>query len=342
MRSLSLRSLTALGSRSLCTPSSGHSWIRSLLLLPRSMAVHTSHTGHPSISTLPRGSEHTPDFRIYFRNEKGQFISPFHDVPMIHDPSKNIFNAAIEVPKWTNAKMEISLKDELNPIRQDIKKGKLRYVANCFPYKGYIWNYGFIPQTWEDPEHVDPSTHCKGDGDPIDLCEIGQQVHPRGSIVQTKILGTLALVDEGETDWKILAIDVEDPLSEVLHDIEDIQKYMPGFIEATVDWFRIYKIPDGKPPNVFAFDGKPRDRAFALNILSELHHQWKSLMNRSDEKVPDSISRACTSLSGSVDSSLIFKQELASQVVDSREPHDPPREALSSVIDKWHFVGDRH
>ena len=27
--------------------------------------------------------------------------------------------------------------------------GKLRYVANCFPHHGYIWNYGAIPQTWE-------------------------------------------------------------------------------------------------------------------------------------------------------------------------------------------------
>ena len=24
-----------------------------------------------------------------------------------------------------------------------------RFVANCFPHHGYIWNYGAIPQTWE-------------------------------------------------------------------------------------------------------------------------------------------------------------------------------------------------
>ena len=28
---------------------------------------------------------------------------------------------------------------------------------------------------------------------------------------QVKVLGTLALIDEGETDWKILAIDINDP-----------------------------------------------------------------------------------------------------------------------------------
>jgi len=57
---------------------------------------------------------------------------------------------------------------------QDVKKGRIRFASNIFPHKGYIWNYGAIPQTWEDPSHVDPDTGCKGDGDPIDVVEIGE------------------------------------------------------------------------------------------------------------------------------------------------------------------------
>lgn len=45
-----------------------------------------------------------------------------------------------------NISFQIATKDLLNPIKQDVKKGKLRYVANVFPHKGYIWNYGAIPQ----------------------------------------------------------------------------------------------------------------------------------------------------------------------------------------------------
>lgn len=52
----------------------------------------------------------------------------------------------VEVPRWTNAKMEISKEEPFNPIKQDIKKSKLRYVRNCFPHHGYIWNYGAFPQ----------------------------------------------------------------------------------------------------------------------------------------------------------------------------------------------------
>lgn len=68
------------------------------------------------------------------------------------------------------------MKDKLNPIKQDIKKGNPRFVPNCFPHKGYIWNYGALPQTWEDPNIVDENTKCKGDNDPIDCIEIGYKV----------------------------------------------------------------------------------------------------------------------------------------------------------------------
>jgi inorganic pyrophosphatase len=50
----------------------------------------------------------------------------------------------------------------LNPIKQDVKNGKLRFVNNIFPHHGYIWNYGALPQTWEDPAHVEPDTNAKG------------------------------------------------------------------------------------------------------------------------------------------------------------------------------------
>ena len=36
--------------------------------------------------------------------------------------------------------------------------------------------YVFVLQTWEDPNHIDPETGCKGDGDPVDVCEIGHRV----------------------------------------------------------------------------------------------------------------------------------------------------------------------
>lgn len=37
------------------------------------------------------------------------------------------------------------------------------------------------------------------------------QVCSRGEIIKVKVLGTLALIDEGETDWKVIVINTEDP-----------------------------------------------------------------------------------------------------------------------------------
>jgi len=279
----------------------------------------------------PRGNLYNDNFRLFFKNGNGEIISPMHDIPMAENVDTNEFNMVVEVPRWSNAKMEINLKGKLNPIKQDMKKGKLRFVANCFPHKGYIWNYGAIPQTWEDPEHIDTHTNCKGDGDPIDVCEIGSKVHQRGAIIRVKILGTLAMIDEGETDWKILAIDVNDEMAPKLNDIEDIETHMPGFLAATVEWFKIYKMPDGKPPNDFAFDAKPKNKDFAIGIVKSLHEQWKSMMVR--EADPDGVSRACTSY----DCQSKIGQGDAESVVNAEENPGETCE-LADSVDKWHYV----
>lgn len=44
---------------------------------------------------------------------------------------------------------------------------------------------------------MDPATGCKGDNDPIDVLEIGSRISKQGEVVQVKILGTVALIDEG-------------------------------------------------------------------------------------------------------------------------------------------------
>lgn len=73
-----------------------------------------------------------------------------------------------------------------------------------------------MPQTWEDPSHIHPDTQAKGDNDPIDVCEIGESVGYTGQVKQVKVLGAMALLDEGETDWKIIAVDIKDPLADKL------------------------------------------------------------------------------------------------------------------------------
>ncbi|XP_011502322.1 PREDICTED: inorganic pyrophosphatase [Ceratosolen solmsi marchali] len=284
-----------------------------------------------SFTTIERGTPNSPDYKLFFQNEKNP-ISPMHDISLFADESNKIFHMIVEVPRWTNAKMEINLIEPLNPIKQDIKKGNLRYVANCFPHHGYIWNYGALPQTWENPDVLDEATGFKGDNDPIDVLEIGYRVAKRGDVLKVKVLGAVALIDEGETDWKIIVIDVNDPLANQINDVTDIDKHYPGLLKATVEWFKIYKIPDGKPENQFAFNGEAKPRDFALHVIEEVHKHWQNLIKK--ETSAGNIS--CTNVTV-IDSPFQITINAAKEVV---EKASELQEALpiDSIVDKWHYV----
>lgn len=104
-----------------------------------------------------------------------------------------------EIPKGTVAKMEIATKEEHNPIKQDSKDGKLRVIK----YGKFPFNYGAIPQTWENPNEKHEATGLQGDNDPIDVVELSPGPLSEGGVIPLKVLGALALIDEGELDWKV-------------------------------------------------------------------------------------------------------------------------------------------
>lgn len=64
---------------------------------------------------------------------------------------------------------------------------------------------------------------------------------------QVKILGVMALLDEGETDWKVIVVDIRDPLAGKLNDIEDVERHLPGLVRATNEWFRCASCPVPNP-----------------------------------------------------------------------------------------------
>lgn len=75
-------------------------------------------------------------------------------------------------------------------------------------------------QTWEDPTSIHPETKARGDNDPLDVIEIGETIATVGQVKQVKVLGTMALLDEGETDWKVVVIDINDPLASKLNGMD--------------------------------------------------------------------------------------------------------------------------
>jgi len=218
-----------------------------------------------STSTEVVGEAGTESFRLKFKDESGD-ISPWHDIPLKDGDN---YNMIVEIPKMTKAKMEVATKEEKNPIAQDIKKGNLR------DYHGPIfWNYGCLPQTWEDPNEKHPELGFFGDDDPIDVVEIGSSSLEMGSVKTVKALGVLAMIDDGELDWKVLAISTDDPLAKEYNDIDDVPDSVKDGVR---EWFRWYKTPDDKPINEFGFDEKYLNVAKTEEVIEETHQAWKKL-----------------------------------------------------------------
>jgi len=283
---------------------------------------------NPTYTARKVAAPHTLEHRIYIEKD-GVPVSPFHDIPLYANDQQTVLNMVVEIPRWTNAKQEISKDEELNPIKQDTKKGKLRFVRNCFPHKGYLWNYGAFPQTWEDPNVTHPETKHNGDNDPLDVCEIGELVAKPGEVKQVKVLGVMALLDEGETDWKIIVIDVNDPLAPRLNDIEDVERHLPGLLRATNEWFRIYKIPDGKPENQFAFSGECKNKKYAMEVVRECAEAWEKLITGKTQ--PGEINLTNVAVSHSAN-----RVDPSSLKIPAGEDKAPA--PIDPSIDKWFYI----
>lgn len=223
----------------------------------------------------------TLEFRNFLTVDGKDGVSFWHDIPLRAEGKT--YNVVIEIPRQTKAKMEMSTTEPYSPIKQDVKKGKLRDYN--MPIE---WNYGAFPQTWEQPDHVwDGLEGHSGDNDPVDVVDLSTIRVETGSVIQVKVIGALAMIDEGEVDWKVLVINVADPLAERINSLEDCEELLPGQVSAVRDWFAWYKaldetgarIPD-KEPNFFGFGGEALDTEKAVQVIAEAHASWKALISK--------------------------------------------------------------
>jgi len=209
------------------------------------------------------------DFRLFYKR-RGQPISPWHHLAL-QLPGSPFYTMVTEIPRGSNQKMEVTDDERFNPIKQDLKNGAVRVLT----HGPVLRNYGMMPQTWEDPAHVRPDVSYPGDGDPLDIIDMGDSVLSIGSVTQVKVLGVLGLIDEGECDWKILAVQARDPLARELNDIDDVLRKRPGTVEEVREWYRVYKKADGKAENSYLYDGVVKNKAFAEEVIRECHESWK-------------------------------------------------------------------
>jgi len=75
---------------------------------------------------------------------------------------------------------------------------------------------------------VSPAGAAQGDNDPVDVVEIGEQQLEMGGVYAVKPLAVLAMIDDGELDWKIVSIRADDPRAASVNDVEDVERRAPG------------------------------------------------------------------------------------------------------------------
>lgn len=232
------------------------------------------------------GAAQTLEYRKFLQAE-GAPASYWHDVPL-RTPS-GAMRAVIEITRETRAKMEIATDEAGTPIKQDVKKGKLRDYN--IPIK---WNYGALPQTWEQPDHVwEGLEGHAGDNDPVDVVDVSAIPVGCGAIIEFKPITALAMIDEGEVDWKVIGINTADPKAAGINCLADLEASFPGEVDSIREWFTWYKAVDengnkvdGKDPNVFGFDGKPLATEEALDVINAGNHCWNALVTRKIPRPP--------------------------------------------------------
>ncbi len=146
-------------------------------------------------------------------------------------------NVVVEIPAGTLEKWEVT-KPEGGLMLENIN-GKPRIVQ----YIGYPGNYGMVPRT------LLPKSEG-GDGDPLDVLVIGSSAE-RGSIVPVKVIGVLRLLDGGEQDDKLIAVQANSPLYHI-NGIEELAEGYNGITEIVETWFSNYKGPDKLVSNGYA------------------------------------------------------------------------------------------
>ncbi len=128
---------------------------------------------------------------------------PWHDLPNDSSHAPEWFNVVIEIPR--GSKVEYELDKPTGLLRED----RVLYSSVVYPA-----NYGFLPRSY-----------C-GDGDPLDVLVLGHEPVQPKSIIHVRAIGVMRMTDEGETDDKIIAVQVHDPGFNGYRDIAELPAHV--------------------------------------------------------------------------------------------------------------------
>jgi inorganic pyrophosphatase len=124
-------------------------------------------------------------------------------------------NIIIEIPKGSNLKYEYDRKTKTISIDRKLDENDV-----------YPQAYGFIPEALD------------WDGDELDVLVFSSRTFKPGDQVKIKIIGGMEMIDDGETDTKLLGVEISD---KKYGDINDLSQLDKNLLHEIQHFFQTYK-----------------------------------------------------------------------------------------------------
>ncbi len=161
----------------------------------------------------------------------------------------NIVDALIEIPLGSKNKYEV------DHVTGRIRLDRVLYSAMIYPAE-----YGIIENT------------LAPDGDPLDILVIASEPTFPGCIVPARVLGYLTMIDNGQLDYKLIAVADCDPR---YADIQELEQLSPFVLKEIANFFENYKVLQNIKVDVGEYHGKDE----AIRIIEQCRETFSGLHN---------------------------------------------------------------
>ncbi len=161
----------------------------------------------------------------------------------------SLINVVIEIPNGSKSKIEYDINKE------EFLVDRVLSTELSFPF-----NYGFVPETWSK------------DNDPLDAVVLSSLQLDTGKVIESKIIGLLATIDEKGTDTKLITIPNSEtnPIYSKINTVEDLDQKTKSNIQY---FYKNYKIIEpGKWVDIDGYFSKD-EAEIKLSEAIENYHQ---------------------------------------------------------------------
>jgi inorganic pyrophosphatase len=173
-------------------------------------------------------------------------MNGFHNVPIGKDAPDKV-NAIIEIPKGSHNKYEF-----------DEKLGVFKLDRVLYSPVHYPLDYGFIPETRSE------------DGDHLDILVIGSDPVFTGCLVTARVIGMMDMIDSGEPDAKILAVQEHNPRFAKINDLADVDMWNDHLTKEVAHFFSVMKELQGKKVEIKGW----KDKAAAIAEIKKSQEMY--------------------------------------------------------------------